>query len=143
MDSPFLIKAFKKVSFSIDTNNPKHELNGALINIQADKTDIVGTDTRRLSVITIANSSDSELDLIVPKKAILEIQKLFLDNIEMFYDDITLVLKSSNMLFFTRLISGKFPNYEKTIPRSPKYELILPTKTVMDAIKMVKGDSGR
>ena len=137
LDSNLLIKNFKKVTPAIDTNNPKYELNGALINIQSDKTDIVATDTRRLAIATINNSSDKELELIVPKKAILEIQKLFLDEIEIFYDDTILMIQGQNMLFFTRLINGKFPDYIKIIPQNPKFELTLPKKEMVDSIKMV------
>ncbi len=137
LNSNLLIKSFKKVTPAIDTNNPKYELNGALINIQSDKTEIVATDTRRLAVAIIENSSDKELELIIPKKAILEIQKLFLDEIEILYDDTVLIIQNQNMLFFTRLINGKFPNYNKIIPQHPKYEFTLPKKEMVDSIKMV------
>ncbi len=137
LDSALLIKNFKKITPAIDTNNPKYELNGALINIQKEKTDIVATDTRRLAVATINKNSQEELELIIPKKAILEMQKLFLDKIEIFYDETTLIVKESNMLFFTRLINGKFPDYAKIIPLYPKYEIKLPKKEMIDAIKMI------
>ena len=64
-----LIQSLKKISPAIDTNNPKFELNGALINIKHKSTDVVGTDTRRLAIATIQNESDQELALIVPKKS--------------------------------------------------------------------------
>jgi DNA polymerase-3 subunit beta len=137
LSSTSLIKSLKKVFPSIDTNNPKYELNGALINIEYDKTDIVGTDTRRLAVSTIDKLSENELELIIPKKSILEIQKLFLDGIEMFYDKTVLIIKSSDMLLFTRLINGNFPPYIKVIPQNTKYEFSLPTKPFISSIKMI------
>ena len=75
LDSLSLIKNLKKISPAIDTNNPKFELNGALINMKNNYTDLVGTDTRRLAIAKIETSNSNELSLIVPKKAILEIQK--------------------------------------------------------------------
>ncbi len=112
-------------------------MNGALINIKADKTDLVGTDTRRLAITTISGHSDEELSIIVPKKAILEIQKLFLDEITIFYDETNLIITNNNYFFYTRLINGKFPDYERIVPKSIKHYIILPKKEMVDAIKMI------
>ncbi len=137
LDSLSLIKNLKKISPAIDNNNPKFELNGALINIQKDKTDLVGTDTRRLAIATIPGNSESELSLIVPKKAIMEIQKLFLDQIDIFFDDTHLIISNENYFFYTRLINGKFPDYQRIIPSSVKHAVTLPKKEMIDAIKMI------
>jgi DNA polymerase-3 subunit beta len=137
LDSLSLIQNLKKISPAIDTNNPKFELNGALINIKENATDLVGTDTRRLAIATIESSNSEPLSLIVPKKAILEIQKLFLDQIDIFYDETNLIITNENYFFYTRLINGKFPDYERIIPASTKHQVILPKKEMIDAIKMI------
>ncbi len=137
IDSHSLIKNLKKISPAIDTNNPKFELNGALINFKNDEIDLVGTDTRRLAIATIPGGSENELSLILPKKAIIEIQKLFLDQIEIFYDETTLLIRSENYLFFTRLINGKFPDYQRIIPSTLKHKFALPKKEMMDSIRMI------
>jgi DNA polymerase-3 subunit beta len=137
IDSHNLIKNLKKISPAIDTNNPKFELNGALINFKNTEIDIVGTDTRRLAIATIPGSTGDELSLILPKKAIIEIQKLFLDKIEIFYDETTLLIKSDNYLFYTRLINGKFPDYQRIIPSSIKHQFNLPRKDMLESIRMI------
>ncbi|MCD6653343.1 MAG: DNA polymerase III subunit beta [Sulfurovum sp.] len=137
LDSLSLIQNLKKISPAIDTNNPKFELNGALINIKNNATDLVGTDTRRLAIATIPSSNTQELSLIVPKKAILEIQKLFLDQIDIFFDETNLIITNENYFFFTRLINGKFPDYQRIIPSSIKHSICLPKKEMTDAIKMI------
>ncbi|MCK5853768.1 MAG: DNA polymerase III subunit beta [Sulfurovaceae bacterium] len=137
LDSISLIKALRNISSSIDNNNPKFELNGALLNIKNSKTQLVGTDTRRLSISSIDNLSQNELSLIIPKKAIMEIQKLFMDEINIYYDKTNLIIQNQNYYFFTRLINGNFPDYERIIPKESKYTLILPKKEMIDAIKMI------
>jgi DNA polymerase-3 subunit beta len=137
LDSLSLIQNLKKISPAIDTNNPKFELNGALINIKNNATDLVGTDTRRLAIATIPGNNSEELSLIVPKKAILEIQKLFLDQIDIFYDETNLIISNENYYFYTRLINGKFPDYQRIIPSTTKHQIILPKKEMIDAIKMI------
>ena len=137
LDSINLIKGLKKISSAIDNNNPKYELNGALLDIKENETKIVGTDTRRLSIVTLTNSSEQSFSLIIPKKAILEIQKLFIDNINIYYDDTNLIIQNNNYYFFTRLINGNFPDYERIIPNQSKIEITLPKKEMLEAIKMI------
>jgi len=137
LDSLSLIKNLKKISPAIDTNNPKFELNGAYINITESKTDLVGTDTRRLAIASFPSTAGEELSMILPKKATLEIQKLFLDQITMFYDDTIVIVTNENYFFFTHLISGKFPDYQRIIPASIKHQVTLPKKEMLDAIKMI------
>jgi len=137
LDSLSLIQNLKKISPAIDTNNPKFELNGALINIKNDSTDLVGTDTRRLAIASIPGNNSEELSLIVPKKAILEIQKLFLDQIDIFFDETNLIISNENYFFYSRLINGKFPDYQRIVPTSTKHQIVLPKKEMIDAIKMI------
>jgi DNA polymerase-3 subunit beta len=137
LDSLSLIQNLKKISPAIDTNNPKFELNGALINIKSDSTDLVGTDTRRLAIASIPGNNSEALSIIVPKKAILEIQKLFLDQIDIYYDETNLIITNENYFFYTRLINGKFPDYQRIIPATVKHNITLPKKEMIDAIKMI------
>ena len=137
LDSLSLIQSFKKISPAIDTNNPKFELNGALLSIKNEYTDIVGTDTRRLAIATIENKSEKELSLIIPKKAIMEIQKLFLDKIDIFYDEVNLIIEDNNFYFYSRLINGKYPDYDRIVPKTTKQTLVLPRKDMIDTIRMI------
>lgn len=137
IDSHSLIESLKKITPSIDTNNPKFELNGALIDIKQDNINFVSTDTRRLAVVNISNQGSNELSIILPKKAIIEIQKLFFDNIELYYDETNLIINSSQYTFFTKLINGKFPEYSRIIPKEISNTLVLPKATMIESIKQI------
>lgn len=137
IESHTLIDSLKKITPAIDTNNPKFELNGALIDIQTNVINFAATDTRRLAVVTVNNQSDSELSIIIPKKAIIEIQKLFFDNIELYYDETNLIIHSQQYTFFTKLINGKFPEYSRIIPKETKHNLVLPKAVMIDSIKQI------
>jgi len=137
LDSFELIKSLKKIIPAIDVNNPKFELNGALLDIKKEKTLFVGTDTRRLAVVELQKESAQELALIIPKKAIIEIQKLFLDQISLYYDENHLIVKNDQFFLFTRLINGKFPEYSRIIPQSFKHIFTIPKKEILDAMKVV------
>ncbi len=137
IESHTLIESLKKITPAIDTNNPKFELNGALIDIQKDTINFASTDTRRLAVVTINNQNENELSIIIPKKAIVEIQKLFFDNIELYYDETNLIIHSEQYTFFTKLINGKFPEYSRIIPKETAHNLVLPKATMIDSIKQI------
>jgi DNA polymerase-3 subunit beta len=127
--------AIRKIFPVIDTNNPKYELNGALFDIN-EKTNFVSTDTRRLAVY-YSNGNGKENQIIVPKRAISEIKRIFKDDMEIFYDDVFLILKDENTLFFTKLINGKFPAYKKIIPNKFRYELKIPKNEFLSHLKQV------
>jgi DNA polymerase III subunit beta len=137
IESHSLIESLKKITPAIDTNNPKFELNGALIDIKQDSINFASTDTRRLAIVNIPNKSASELSIILPKKAIIEIQKLFFDNIELYYDDTNLIIHSEQYTFFTKLINGKFPEYSRIIPKEVSNTLVLPKAIMIDSIKQI------
>jgi DNA polymerase-3 subunit beta len=137
IESHSLIESLKKITPAIDTNNPKFELNGALIDIKSDSISFVSTDTRRLAVVNINKQSTDELTIILPKKAIVEIQKLFFDNIELYYDETNLIINSSQYTFFTKLINGKFPEYSRIIPKEITNNLILPKALMIESIKQI------
>lgn len=137
LNSIELIEGLKKVLPVIDNNNPKYELNGALIDIKSDVMSIVSTDTKRLAVINIPNENPKEFTLIIPKKAIAEIRKLFHNEIDIYYDNVNLIIKSNKIYFYTKLINGKFPDYNRIIPKELKHELVIEKNKFISALKQI------
>jgi len=137
IESQILIESLKKITPAIDTNNPKFELNGALIDIKNESINFASTDTRRLAVVNIQSLNENELSIIIPKKAIIEIQKLFFNNIQLYYDDTNLIIISDEYTFFTKLINGKFPEYSRIIPKEIANTLLLPKALMIESIKQI------
>jgi DNA polymerase III, beta subunit len=137
IDAVMFGRSLKKILPNIDSNNPKFELNGAFIDIKENYINIVGTDTKRLSVFRLEMPTQNEFSLIIPKKAISEIQKLFFDKIEIYYDENTLIAQSQNFEFFTKLINGKFPDYNRVIPKEIKRRLKLSRDKMLEGIKTI------
>lgn len=132
-----LLRAIKKSIPAIDSNNPKYELNGALIDIKENQINIAATDTKRLSIVKIDNNTNIQKEIIVHKKALIEIQKIFSSDIEIMTDETNLIIKSKHDTFFTKLINGKFPNYERIVPQDTKHKIELPKREITEAIKIV------
>ena len=137
IDSFNLINSLKNIIPAIDNNNPKFELNGALIDIKDQKINLVATDTRRLAITKIENINNSATQIIIPKKAVIEIQKLFFDKIDIKYDDVNLIIENENFTFFTKLINGKFPDYGRIIPNSIAQNFEVNKNAMVESIKLI------
>ena len=131
------LQSIKKITPAIDNNNPKYELNGALIDLKEGKVNFVATDTKRLALTTIEKEIEKEIALIIPKKAINEIQKLFFDEMSIYYDENLFLIQSENFIFYTKLINGKYPDYQRIIPTSVKYELTINREKMIDNLKKI------
>ena len=133
-----LSKSLKKITNSIENTNSKIELTGALIDIKNNSINLVGTDTKRLSVYTLDIESQSEpFSIIIPKKAIVEIQKIFYENIEIYYDENIFIAISQNFEFFTKLINGRYPDYERVIPKESNININLNREKMIEGIKTI------
>ncbi|MBO7370749.1 MAG: DNA polymerase III subunit beta [Campylobacter sp.] len=131
-------RSLKKIFSSIDTSNPKYELNGALIDIKDGFINLVGTDTKRLSIYKLKTTTNANSkNIIIPKKAIAEIQKLFSDKIEIYYDETVLLAVSENFEFFTKLINGKYPDYARVVPSETAFNVQISRDKMIEGIKAV------
>ena len=138
LDSQNFIHSLKKVTVAADTNNQKMELTGTLIDVKDYHCNFVATDTRRLAIIHHDTQSiGSQLSIIIPKRAIGEIFKLFYEDFEIYFSTTILFIKSHNYIFFTKLINGKYPDYEKIIPKDFKIEFKFPKTEIIESIRLI------
>ena len=133
--------AIKAVLSGVDVGNPKIELGGALFDISKDNINIVSTDTKCLIINEFNTSSEIESNIIVPKKAIIEIQKNITSESVIYFDDVNIILENDGTIIFSRLINGKFPDYKRVIPKESKYKIILNSSEFLESIKCVTGVS--
>jgi len=129
------IDAIKKIYPVIDVNNPKYELNGALFDLK-EKSNFVSTDTRRLALY-YSNAKAKEEKIIVPKRSLAEIKRVIKEDMKIYFNETYLILENENTFFFTKLINGNFPIYEKIVPKNLKYEINLPKNEFLSHLKQV------
>ena len=108
------------VQFAMAQQDVRYYLNGVLFVIEDDKFRAVATDGHRLAynAITLAENSE-KLEIIVPRKAIMELSKLLSDGneeIEIEFSLQQLKATFSGIELTTKLIEGKFPDYQRVIP---------------------------
>lgn len=129
------IGQFEKILHAVDSNNPKYELNGVLIQVNNGIFNIVGTDTRRLAVIT-SETDIKDTSIIVPKNAINNIVKLFNGlNVSAEIGDSTLTVHNDGILFQTKLINGKYPEWTRIMPQSFSQTIMIERARLAELVK--------
>jgi DNA polymerase III subunit beta len=117
------------VSFSMAQQDVRYFLNGMLLEVSRDHVRSVATDGHRLAMYTLAEPSPDlgdRLQAIVPRKGVTEISRLLDDTDQV----VTLHIGSNHLrvtvadfTLTTKLVDGKFPDYEKVIPRRVDHAL--------------------
>ena len=117
-----LRKLLDQVGFSMAQQDVRYFLNGMLLEITPEHTRTVATDGHRLAMCTqhVGAPGVSRSQSIVPRKGVIEIGRILDDS-----DDDVVLQVSANHLRLTRgdftlttkLVDGKFPEYEKVIPK--------------------------
>lgn len=139
INSNLFSRSLKKIMPTIDNNNPNYALNGAFIDPKDGYINLVGTDAKRLGLFRLeANSSSSEAsNIIIPKKAISEMQKLNFDSAEIYYDDSVFIIKNELFEFYTKLINKKFPDYNRVIPTDFKENITMSRDKFLEGIRTI------
>jgi DNA polymerase-3 subunit beta len=112
---------FDKTSFAMAQQDVRYYLNGILMEIKADKIKLVATDGHRLALseIDLDTGVGEDRQIIIPRKAVLELSRLleFGDNpANCMLSQNHLRVETSSLVFTTKLIDGKFPDYQRVIP---------------------------
>ena len=112
-----------KVDFSIAIDDTRHFLNGMFVKLEGNLLEAVATDGHRMAITeTIVNSNNlsSNIECIFPRRSVLEIKKMITKNDELVnlsVNDNYFKASFNNCVFISKLIDGKYPDYEKIIPK--------------------------
>lgn len=112
---------FDKTSFAMAQQDVRYYLNGILMEISPDKIKLVATDGHRLALseTSLDTGIDGEKQIIIPRKAVLELSRL-LDSgdspARCVLSQNHLRVETDSLVFTTKLIDGKFPDYQRVIP---------------------------
>ena len=146
-------ETIQQVIFSTSRDESKTFLNGALFKIIDNKIDVVTTDSHRLSLKKIKpiniekTTTDEEIEVIIPYRALSELSRLLLDNEEVFVEvkfgekQIMFILfpdgQKNSIRIYSRLIEGQFPDYKQIIPDSFKTEIKINTEEFRDKMERI------
>ena len=131
-----------KTSFAMGNQDWRHYLNGLYMMIDDKVITTVATDAHRLAMATSSlNEASSEATSgIVPRKSINEIGKLVGDeseNVVIQLGQTSIAANVSGTTFVSKLIEGKFPDYEQVIPSGESSLLVVDRKNFSESLSRV------
>jgi len=129
-----------RVAFSMAIHDIRYYLNGILFVAEGNNLSLVATDGHRLAYAnaTLDVAIPSKQEVILPRKTVLELQRLLSDKegaIDMQFAGNQAKFSFDGMEFVTKLVEGKFPDYNRVIPRSHTNELILGRQTLLSSLQ--------
>lgn len=117
-----LYRLLQRTYFSMAQQDVRSYLNGLLLEIRPTKLRAVATDGHRLAshLFEIDTSIKHQLQVIFPRKGVIELLRLLTDN----ENPVTLMIGKNHVsvstidfTFTSKLIKGRFPDYERVIPK--------------------------
>jgi DNA polymerase-3 subunit beta len=121
-----LKRLIDRTGFAMAQQDVRYYLNGMLWELESKRLRVVATDGHRLAMCTLAEkvevNGEGDTQVILPRKGVLELARLLMDDEE----DIGIVIGSNHIravtedfTFTSKLVDGKFPDYQRVLPRSP------------------------
>jgi DNA polymerase-3 subunit beta len=129
-----------QVSFAMAVHDIRYYLNGILFVAEGKQLSLVATDGHRLAF----SSADLDVDVqqrqevILPRKTVLELQRLLSDQdgaIEMQFAGNQAKFRFGGMEFVTKLVEGKFPDYNRVIPKNHKNIIVLGRQPLLASLQ--------
>jgi len=118
-----------QVHFAMAVHDIRYYLNGILFVAEGKTLTLVATDGHRLGLAQAQLQSDMpKQEVILPRKTVLELQRLLRDEdtpIELRFAGNQAKFAFSGMEFVTKLVEGKFPDYNRVIPKNHKNAIVL------------------
>ncbi len=138
------VKTFEKiislVLFSASKDLSRPVLSGVNFVEKDGEMDVVSTDGFRLSLLHIKNDINLKASL-VPAEFLVELSRNIKEKkeIQMSYLDKEKMIffKTDEDEYFTRLIEGDFPPYERVIPKEKKTTIILDKEELIRNVKLI------
>ena len=126
-ESSFVIsgKTFREIinetQFAVATQESRLVLTGVHFIFSPDKIHAVATDSHRLSsrALTLENGPQTKTDLIIPGKSLLELARIIGETdpeIKVCPGENQVLFEIGNILFYSRLLEGSYPDTERLIP---------------------------
>jgi DNA polymerase III subunit beta len=128
-----------QVHFAMAVHDIRYYLNGILFVAEGKALTLVATDGHRLGLAQAQLESDiPKQEVILPRKTVLELQRLLRDEdtpIEMRFAGNQAKFGFSGMEFVTKLVEGKFPDYNRVIPKGHKNSVTLGRQPLLSSLQ--------
>lgn len=134
---------FDATHFSMAQQDVRYYLNGLMLEMTSDQLRTVATDGHRLAMKDVALSievNEESRQIIVPRKGVQELMRLLSDT----DDESEIVVGTSHirliindMVFTSKLIDGRFPDYDRVMPEGGENIVVADKETLRQSLVRV------
>jgi DNA polymerase-3 subunit beta len=149
IEIPFanLKKMVSKIFFAVSAEESRFQLNGALLMVREGALEMVATDGHRLALVENKLESSEAGEVLVPRKALQELQRFEGDGDLVFSrGEHHLSFKFGGRELLCRILEGTFPDYERVIAKDNDKSVTFDRRNLSAAIQRVAlltGDRAR
>jgi DNA polymerase-3 subunit beta len=127
-----------KTAFAMAQQDVRYYLNGMLWEIKDGIFRVVATDGHRLALSTQSGiTASEEKQVILPRKGVLELSRLLIEedeSIHLAFGDTHLRATTQAFTFTSKLVDGKFPDYDRVLPKGSDKEVIAERDVLKQAL---------
>lgn len=129
-----LLRLFQQTYFAIAQQDVRYYLNGLLFETHNNLLRAIATDGHRLALseISATISTAEKNQVIIPRKGVLELMRLLDDSetpVSIRMGTHHIQIQGSHFTFTSKLIEGRFPDYERVIPKNGDKTVIIERDT--------------
>ncbi|OYW40491.1 MAG: DNA polymerase III subunit beta [Hydrogenophilales bacterium 12-61-10] len=134
-----LKRLLQLVQFAMASQDIRYYLNGMLLVLEGKQLRVVATDGHRLSYAETELDMDAGTrEIIIPRKTVVELSKLLADvddavELRIGANQVTITLPGTELV--TKVVDGKFPDYQRVIPVNQPRHLKANRQTVIQALQ--------
>lgn len=129
-----------RTAFAMANQDVRYYLNGLLFDLREQALRCVATDGHRLALAEtqLSESRSTQRQIIIPRKGVLELQGLFESgegNVDIEFGRNHIRVRRNDVVFTSKLIDGRFPDYEAVIPIGADQEVTIQRDTFRGALQ--------
>ncbi|UOE94144.1 DNA polymerase III subunit beta [Alkalihalobacillus sp. LMS39] len=132
----------RQTSFAVSTQETRPVLTGVNFTIENSELTCTATDSHRLAmrkaIVETNNENLSFENVVIPGKSLTELSKILEESdslIDLVVTESQILFKLKNLLFFSRLLDGKYPVTKNMIPTHSKTDFVIKTKPFLQTLE--------
>ena len=133
-----LREMLRKVSYAASQDDTRRTIKGVLMSFLDSKLTMVATDGRRLALVEneIEFPKDAEKDIVLPSKAVAELQRSLCGEGEasVMVQKSQICFRLDNVVIYSKLMEDAYPNYRQVIPKDTAEHIAVDRQLLLDAL---------
>jgi len=132
----------ERINFSMANQDVRYYLNGMSFELETDIIRTVATDGHRLALAQqpVVNGVKQQKQVIVPRKAVLEILRLVEDDnepLQIHLGNNHIRIIDKQFVFTSKLVDGRFPDYRRVLPQGGDKTIVADKNMLKDVFQRV------